>query len=309
MPSTNTDKLKGQRLGNQKVIERLIERLEGNDKLQFQPTIVVIENQLEIIRGLNEKIIALSDAESTQDELLDSQMYVFDMEAKLRRYRQNLRDHPSSSSTAVYDCSLSMSVMQPPEFTNTRYRSEEEKTHAPLQLPTLQTPSENVNQSSLPAFHQPRQVATTIADTNIMQPAQKNVKHPTSGDTNTHNTPSPSESSNRSGAAHSRSRGRNKEQDARSTPQNLSEAMGGSGKPEKSTRESQSNIETVESCKTLRRDAENEPVAILKASSRSVGLSGVPRTPSKFSADHPKDPGLSLSRTRNGSYTTSGGTL
>ncbi|XP_052239942.1 uncharacterized protein LOC127850708 [Dreissena polymorpha] len=84
--------------------------------------------------------------------------------------------------------------------------------------------------------------------------------------------------------------------------------MGGSGKPEKSTRESQSNIETFESCKTLRRDAESEPVAILKASSRSVGLSGVPRTPSKFSADHPKDPGLSLSRTRNGSYTTSGGT-
>ncbi|KAH3709252.1 hypothetical protein DPMN_068714 [Dreissena polymorpha] len=141
-----------------------------------------------------------------------------------------------------------------------------------------------------------------------MQPAQQNVKHPTSGDTNTHNKPSPSETLNRSGAAHSRSRGRNKEQDARSTPQNLSEAMRGSGKPEKATRESQSNIETVESCKTLRRDAESEPVAILKASSRSVGLSGVPRTPSKFSADYPKDPGLSLSRTRNGSYTTSGGT-
>ncbi|KAH3730738.1 hypothetical protein DPMN_056731 [Dreissena polymorpha] len=84
--------------------------------------------------------------------------------------------------------------------------------------------------------------------------------------------------------------------------------MGGSGKPVKSTRESQSNIGTVESCKTLRRDAESEPVAILKASSRSVGLSGVPRTPRKFSADYPKDPGLSLSRTRNGSYMTSGGT-
>ncbi|KAH3793741.1 hypothetical protein DPMN_147260 [Dreissena polymorpha] len=84
--------------------------------------------------------------------------------------------------------------------------------------------------------------------------------------------------------------------------------MGGSGRPVKSTRESQSNIETVESCKTLRRDAESEPVAILKASSRSVGLSGVPRTPRKFSADYPKDPGLSLSRTRNGSYMTSGGT-
>ncbi|KAH3811029.1 hypothetical protein DPMN_139429 [Dreissena polymorpha] len=66
MPSKNTDKLKGQRLGNQKVIERLLERLEENDKLQFEPTIVAIENQLEVIRGLNVKIIALSDAESTQ---------------------------------------------------------------------------------------------------------------------------------------------------------------------------------------------------------------------------------------------------
>ncbi|KAH3847946.1 hypothetical protein DPMN_090282 [Dreissena polymorpha] len=175
MPSTNTDKLKGQRLGNQKVIERLIERLEDNDKLQFEPTIVAIENQLEIIRVLNEKIIALSDAESTPDELLDSQMYVFDMEAKLRRYRQNLRAQSSSSSTAVHDRSLSMSVMQPSELSNTHYRSEEEVPNASLQLPTLPTSSENVNQSSLPAFHQPRQVATAIADTNIMQPAQQSM--------------------------------------------------------------------------------------------------------------------------------------
>ncbi|KAH3855451.1 hypothetical protein DPMN_098018 [Dreissena polymorpha] len=51
-----------------------------------------------------------------------------------------------------------------------------------------------------------------------MQPPQQNVKHPTSGDTNMHNTPSPTESLNRSGTAHSRSRGRNKEQDARWTP-------------------------------------------------------------------------------------------
>ncbi|KAH3893300.1 hypothetical protein DPMN_017446 [Dreissena polymorpha] len=76
MPSINTDELKGQRKGTQKVIERLIELLEEYDELQFKPTIVAIENQLEIIRDSNEKIIALSDAESTPDELLDSQMYV-----------------------------------------------------------------------------------------------------------------------------------------------------------------------------------------------------------------------------------------
>ncbi|KAH3842773.1 hypothetical protein DPMN_116277 [Dreissena polymorpha] len=133
MPSTNTDKLKRRKLGIQKVFERMIERLEENDKLQFEPTIVAIENQMEIIHGLNEKIISLSNAESTQDELLDSQIYDFDMEAKLWRYRQNMRDHLSSSSTAAHDCSLSMSVMQQPEISNTCYRSVEEEPRASLQ--------------------------------------------------------------------------------------------------------------------------------------------------------------------------------
>ncbi|KAH3834526.1 hypothetical protein DPMN_107855 [Dreissena polymorpha] len=70
---------------------------------------------------------------------------------------------------------MSMSVLQPPEISNTRYRSLEEEPHASLQLPTLPTSSENVNQSSLPAFHQPRQVAMAIADTNVMQPAQRSI--------------------------------------------------------------------------------------------------------------------------------------
>ncbi|KAH3702377.1 hypothetical protein DPMN_077395 [Dreissena polymorpha] len=96
-------------------------------------------------------------------------MFVFDMEAKLRRYRQNLRYHQSSSSTVVHDSSPSMSVLQLPELSNTCHRSVEEEPHASLQSPTLPTSSENVYQSSLPAFHQPRQVATTIADTNVMQ--------------------------------------------------------------------------------------------------------------------------------------------
>ncbi|KAH3828771.1 hypothetical protein DPMN_130754 [Dreissena polymorpha] len=96
------------------------------------------------------------------------------MEAKLRRYRQNPRDHPSSSRTAVYDSCLSMSVLQPPELSNTRYRSVEEEPHASLQIPTLPTSSENVNQSSLPAFHQPRQVASAIAthQRNATSPAE-----------------------------------------------------------------------------------------------------------------------------------------
>ncbi|KAH3893491.1 hypothetical protein DPMN_017638 [Dreissena polymorpha] len=59
MLSINTDELKGKRIETQKVIERLIKILEENDELQFESTIVAIENQLEIIRDLNANIIAL----------------------------------------------------------------------------------------------------------------------------------------------------------------------------------------------------------------------------------------------------------
>ena len=48
-----------------------MEKLQEIDEFQFEPTIVAIENQLEVIKSLNEKIISLADAESTPDELLD----------------------------------------------------------------------------------------------------------------------------------------------------------------------------------------------------------------------------------------------
>ncbi|KAH3815296.1 hypothetical protein DPMN_143818 [Dreissena polymorpha] len=67
------------------------------------------------------------------------------------------------------NCSLNQPSLQK------RYRSVEEEPHASLQLPTLPTSSENVNQSSLPAFNQTRQVATAIANTNVMQPAQQSM--------------------------------------------------------------------------------------------------------------------------------------
>ena len=93
--------------------------------MQFEPTIAAVETQLEIIKSLNEKII--SPAESTPDELLDSQMYVFDTEAKLRRYRQNLRDHPSSSRAAVHEHSYPSSELQPPAISETSNQYSEDK--------------------------------------------------------------------------------------------------------------------------------------------------------------------------------------
>ena len=133
-------------------------KLQEIDDLQFEPTIVAIENQLEVI---NEKIISLADAESTPDELLDSQMYVFDTEAKLRGYRQHLRDHPSLSRAAIHERRHLSSELQPPAIPEASKQCTEDQEYVFL-------PGENVNQSSLPevrAFQQPRQVATHISVT------------------------------------------------------------------------------------------------------------------------------------------------
>ena len=161
MPSTNVDKLKGQRHGTQRFIKRLMEKLEEYDVLQFEPTIGVIENQLEIFRSLNEKITNLTDADLIADELLDTQVFIFDVESKLRVHRHHLRDRPFSSRTAVSDSSNSTSDVQSQEpliFENDNV------------IPH----SENQNQSSQPeavVFHQPRQVTTPIS---ITQPPTQN---------------------------------------------------------------------------------------------------------------------------------------
>jgi len=54
IPSANSDKLKGQ-MGILRFIQRLMEQLPEIDDLQFEPTIVAIENQLEVVKGLNSR--------------------------------------------------------------------------------------------------------------------------------------------------------------------------------------------------------------------------------------------------------------
>ena len=88
-------------------------------------------------------------------------MYVFDTEAKLRRYRQHLRDHPSSSRAAVHERSHPSSKLHPSTISeaSTQYIEDQENVFLP---------GENVNQTSLPevrAFQRPRQIATHISVT------------------------------------------------------------------------------------------------------------------------------------------------
>ncbi|KAH3697428.1 hypothetical protein DPMN_084929 [Dreissena polymorpha] len=77
------EKQLSQRLGFKKIIQRFIEKLaEGkkDDRLQYESTIEALQNKVSSHQSLNEKILSLTDAESTPDEMLESEEYTFDLE-------------------------------------------------------------------------------------------------------------------------------------------------------------------------------------------------------------------------------------
>ena len=86
------EKQLSQRFGLKKIIERFIEKLaeakEEDDMLQYETTIEALQNKVCSLQSLNEKILSLTDAESTPDEMLESEEYTFDLEVKLRKCRQ-----------------------------------------------------------------------------------------------------------------------------------------------------------------------------------------------------------------------------
>jgi hypothetical protein len=92
------EKQLSQRLGLKKIIERFIEKLaeakKEDDMLQYETTIEALQNKVCSLQSLNEKILSLTDAESTPDEMLESEEYTFDLEVKLRKsgniYSKNL---------------------------------------------------------------------------------------------------------------------------------------------------------------------------------------------------------------------------
>ncbi|KAH3697457.1 hypothetical protein DPMN_084959 [Dreissena polymorpha] len=70
------EKQLSQRLGFKKIIQRFIEKLaEGkkDDMLQYESTIEALQNKVSSHQSLNEKILSLTDAESTPDEMLESE--------------------------------------------------------------------------------------------------------------------------------------------------------------------------------------------------------------------------------------------
>ncbi|KAH3867127.1 hypothetical protein DPMN_030252 [Dreissena polymorpha] len=99
------EKQLSQRLGLKKIIERFIEKLaeakEEDDMLQYETTIEALQNKVCSLQSLNEKILSLTDAESTPDEMLESEEYTFDLEVKLRKCRQYLLQKSTSKDAEV----------------------------------------------------------------------------------------------------------------------------------------------------------------------------------------------------------------
>ncbi|KAH3847133.1 hypothetical protein DPMN_089448 [Dreissena polymorpha] len=98
------EKQLSQRLGFKKINERFIEKLaeaKKDDMLQYESTIEALQNKVSSHQSLNEKIVSLTDVESTPDEMLVSEEYTFDLEVKLRKFRQYLLQHSTSKYALV----------------------------------------------------------------------------------------------------------------------------------------------------------------------------------------------------------------
>ncbi|KAH3699955.1 hypothetical protein DPMN_074917 [Dreissena polymorpha] len=99
------EKQLSQRLDLKKIIEQFIEKLaeakEEDDMLQYETTIEALQTKICSLQSLNEKILSLTDAESTPDEMLESEEYTFDLEVKLRKSRQYLLQKSTSKDAEV----------------------------------------------------------------------------------------------------------------------------------------------------------------------------------------------------------------
>ncbi|XP_052260181.1 uncharacterized protein LOC127864522 [Dreissena polymorpha] len=94
MPTT-IEKLQGQRLGLKNIIDRFVSKIEEtsdeDDDIQFQALIEKLEEKVACLLVHNDKILSLTDADAAPDEMVEAEEYTFDVEVKLRRYKQRLQ--------------------------------------------------------------------------------------------------------------------------------------------------------------------------------------------------------------------------
>ncbi|XP_052242090.1 uncharacterized protein LOC127852239 [Dreissena polymorpha] len=94
MPTT-IEKLLGQRLGLKNIIDRFDSKIEEasdeDDDIQFQALIEKLEEKVACLLVHNDKILSLTDADAAPEEMVKAEEYTFDVEVKLRRYKQRLQ--------------------------------------------------------------------------------------------------------------------------------------------------------------------------------------------------------------------------
>ncbi|XP_052221173.1 uncharacterized protein LOC127837788 [Dreissena polymorpha] len=94
MPTT-IEKLLGQRLGLKNIIDRFVSKIEEasheDDDIQFQALIEKLEEKVACLLVHNDKILSLTDADAAPEEMVEAEEYTFNVEVKLRRYKQRLQ--------------------------------------------------------------------------------------------------------------------------------------------------------------------------------------------------------------------------
>lgn len=83
----NLQKLQTQREGHRRFIERYLEKIElakKNESLvEFNAILKTIQEKLQVLETLNEKILSQTDADGTAEETFETDEYTMEMEIKL----------------------------------------------------------------------------------------------------------------------------------------------------------------------------------------------------------------------------------
>ncbi|KAH3709374.1 hypothetical protein DPMN_068836 [Dreissena polymorpha] len=102
--------------------------------LQYETTIEALQNKVCSLQSLNEKILSLTDAKSTPDEMLESEEYTFDLEVKLRKVRKYLLQKSTSKDAQVVPTQRCEAHPQDKQF---RKQSRNENSSNSLKVPII----------------------------------------------------------------------------------------------------------------------------------------------------------------------------
>jgi len=104
---TTMEKYLGQRLGFRRVIDSFVNKLEEGkeeDYLENIDTFIEkVEEKVAILQNINEKILSLTDAADTPEEIVEIEEYTVDVEIKLRKFKKFLQRHTDTLNRETTD--------------------------------------------------------------------------------------------------------------------------------------------------------------------------------------------------------------